>query len=334
MLISCKSKEPYVNDLGMQFIKEKIKQRAIELGFSKIGFAKPKSLDNESNRLMVWLSQKYHGDMKWMEMNIQKRTDPTILFPESKSVIVTAVNYYHNARRNEDSGVGKISRYAWGDDYHNVIEQKLTELLMYIKAFNPKVDGQVYVDSGSVMEKVWAQRADIGWQGKHSIVINPQFGSWFFIGVILINIELESDIYSIDQCGDCTLCIDACPTNAIIEPYVLDAKKCISYQTIENKSTGYRVLTDKFENWIYGCDICQDVCPWNQKFASVTKISEFYPREYNINPNLSELESISLEEFNEKFNNSSFKRIKYKKFVENIKAVKKKKEIEDERKTS
>ncbi len=333
MLIRGQSTKPYLNDLGMLSTKEKIKLQAIELGFSKIGFAKPKSLDNESNRLKIWLSKNYHGDMKWMEASIQKRTDTTLLFPESKSVIVTAANYYNNAQRIEDSGVGKISRYAWGDDYHCVIEQKLNALLNYIKNLNPEVDGKIYIDSGSVMEKVWAQRAGIGWQGKHSIVINPQIGSWFFIGIILLNLELGADDYLVEQCGDCMLCIDACPTQAIIEPYVLDARKCISYQTIENKSTVDKGLTDKFENWIYGCDICQDVCPWNQRFATVTKISEFFPRKYNINPNLFELESITSEQFSEKFNDSPIKRIKHKKFIENIKAVKNKKEIEDEGKT-
>lgn len=301
--------------------KEKIKQHAIELGFSKIGFTKVVPLDDEAIRLVEWLSKNYHGDMKWMGKNIEKRIDPTLIFPEVKSVIVTAANYYTDIKRTEDVGVAKISRYAWGDDYHNVIEQKLNELLNYIKTLNPKVDGKIYVDSGSVMEKVWAQRAGIGWQGKHSIVIAPQLGSWFFIGIILINVELDPDTNLSDQCGDCTLCIDACPTNAIVEPYLLDARKCISYQTIENKSTVHKELTDKFENWIYGCDICQDVCPWNQKFATVTKISEFYPREYNINPNLFELESISSKQFSEKFSNSPIKRIGHKKFIENIKAV-------------
>ncbi len=329
--------------------KEKIKQHALVLGFSKIRFAKVEPLDDESSKLKEWLSNNYHGDMKWMGKNIEKRFNPKLIFPEVKSVIVTAANYYSDTRRSEDIGVGKISRYAWGDDYHIVVKNKLNNLLTYIKAINPKADGKVYVDSGSVMEKVWAQRAGIGWQGKHSIVISPQLGSWFFIGIIFINLELESDYNLIDQCGDCTLCIDACPTNAIVEPYVLDARKCISYQTIENKGTIDQELKSKFlnelsttrlvescqQNWIYGCDICQDVCPWNQKFATVTNISEFNPREYNINPNLFELESISLEEFNERFTNSSIKRIKHKKFIENIKAIRlRRKENKNERETS
>lgn len=305
----------------MSSIKEKIKQYALELGFSKIGFAKAEPLDDESSRLNEWLFKNYNGDLKWMANNVEKRIDPKLIFPEVKSVIVTAANYYTDNKRKEDVGVGKISRYAWGDDYHVVVEQKLTKLLTYIKSINPKADGKVYVDSGSLMEKAWARRAGIGWMGKHSIIISPQFGSWFFIGIILVNFEIEPDTNLTDQCGDCTLCIDACPTNAIVEPYVLDARKCISYQTIENKGTVNAELTGKFQNWIYGCDICQDVCPWNQKFATVTNISEFYPREYNINSNLFELESISLEKFNERFKNSPIKRIKHKKFIENIKAV-------------
>lgn len=305
----------------MPSITEKIKQHAIKLGFSKIGFANVQKLDSEAEKLNAWLSKNYHGDMKWMEKNIEKRINPGLIFPEVKSVIVTAANYYSAIRRSEDTGVGKISRYAWGDDYHIAVEQKLNKLLTYIKSIDPKVDGKVYVDSGTIMEKVWAQRAGIGWMGKHSIVITPQFGSWFFIGVILINIELEPDNNLTDQCGDCTLCIDACPINAIVEPYVLDSRKCISYQTIENKGTIDAELTGKFQNWIYGCDICQDVCPWNQKFANVTNISEFYPREYNVNPNLYEFERISSAEFNEKFKNSPIKRVKHKKFIENIKAV-------------
>ncbi|MDP2207653.1 MAG: tRNA epoxyqueuosine(34) reductase QueG [Bacteroidota bacterium] len=321
--------------------KEKIIQHALELGFSKIGFTKPEKLEAEGGKLAEWLFKNYHGDMKWMGKNIKKRLDPKLIFPEVKSVIVTAANYYTDNQRSNDAKVGNISRYAWGDDYHIVVEQKLNELFTYIKSVAPKTDGKVYVDSGSVMEKAWAQRAGIGWQGKHSLIISPQFGSWFFIGIILINVELESDIYSIDQCGDCTLCIGACPTNAIVEPYVLDARKCISYQTIENKGTMDPELSGKYlnelsfqQNWIYGCDICQDVCPWTHKFASDTNISEFYPHEDNINPNLSELESISSQEFNERFKNSPIKRIKHKKFIENIKAVKNIKEIEDERETS
>jgi epoxyqueuosine reductase len=309
------------------YTKEKIKQHAIELGFSKIGFTYPEKLEDERGKIYEWLSQNYNGKMEWMEKNIEKRLDPKLIFPEVKSVIVTSTNYYNGTRRNEDIGVGKISRYGWGDDYHTVVEQKLIELLNFIKGLNPKADGKVYVDSGSVMEKVWAQRAGIGWMGKHSIVIAPQLGSWFFLGVIFLNIELEADNNLTDQCADCTLCIDACPTNAIVAPYVLDARKCISYQTIENKGTIHQDLKRNLQNWIYGCDICQDVCPWNHKYARDTNISEFYPREYNINPNLFELENISLEEFNERFKNSPIKRIKHKKFVENIKAVKYIKEI-------
>ncbi len=301
--------------------KEKIKKRAIELGFSKIGFTKPEKLEAEGGKLTEWLFKNYHGDMKWMENNFEKRVDPKFVFPEVKSVIVTATNYYTDNQHSNDARVGKISRYAWGDDYHTVVEQKLNELFTYIKRVVPNADGKYYVDSGSVMEKAWAQRAGFGWQGKHSLIISPQFGSWFFIGIILLNLELESDYSLADQCGDCTLCIDACPTNAIVAPYVLDARKCISYQTIENKGTRDPELTGNFQNWIYGCDICQDVCPWNHKFATVTKNSEFYPHEDNINPNLSELESISSEQFMEKFNNSPIKRIKHKKFIENIKAV-------------
>lgn len=305
----------------MSYTKDKIKQYALELGFAKIGFTNPEKLEAEGGKLTEWLSQNYHGDMKWMEKNIEKRIDPKLIFPEVKLVIVTATNYYTDNKRNEDGGVGKISRYAWGDDYHIVVERKLKELLTYIKSIAPKADGKVYVDSGSLMEKVWAQRAGIGWRGKHSIVIAPQFGSWFFIGVILLNIEFEPDNNLTDQCGDCTICIDACPTNAIVAPYVLDARKCISYHTIENKETIEAELTGKLQNWIYGCDICQDVCPWNQKFADITKFSEFYPREFNLNPNLFELESITSEEFNKKFKNSPIKRIKHKKFIQNIKAV-------------
>ncbi len=323
----------------MPSTKEKIKQHAIELGFSKIGFANAEPLSEEANKLMLWLSKNYNGDMKWMEKNFEKRINPKLIYPEVKTVIVTAANYYTNFQHNNHKEIGKISRYAWGDDYHKVVEHKLNDLLSYIKIISNKANGKVYVDSGSVMEKVWAQRAGMGWMGKHTIVIAPQLGSWFFIGIIFINLELESDFNLINQCGDCTLCIDACPTNAILQPYVLDARRCISYQTIENKETVDVELTDKFDNWIYGCDICQDVCPWNQKFATETKISEFYPREYNINPNLSELESISLEKFNERFKNSPIKRIKHKKFIENIKAVrigraKNNKESLDERKAS
>lgn len=304
--------------------KEEIIKKAYELKISKIGFARADALTNAKLLLREWLSKNYHGDMNWMGSSFEKRVDPRKILQNAKTIIVCALNYYTPYQHEENDNVGKISRYAWGDDYHLVFKKLLNKLLHFIKSYNKEIEGKIYVDTGPVMEKVWAQNSGIGWIGKHTNLISREFGSWIFLGVIIVNIEFENDVSHTDLCGSCTKCIDACPTNAIVEQYVLDSRKCISYLTIEHKSEIESTLAEKFKNWIYGCDICQDVCPWNKKFAQITKFLEFYPRDLNLNPNLFDLKNISYEDFLINYKNSAIKRIKHKKFIENIEIVFKK----------
>lgn len=294
----------------MQSLKNIIKEKAFELGFCKVGIAPITRLDAESLQLQEWLSRGYHASMSWMERGFEKRIDPTLILPEAKSMLCVAMNYYTPVQHSSNIESGKISRYAWGDDYHEIIQKRLETLLEFIKQQKPETVGKVYVDTGPVMDKVWAQRAGIGWEGKHTNVISQEYGSWLFLGEIILNIEFEYDFPTTDHCGDCTLCIEACPTDAIVEPYVVDANKCISYLTIEHRSEIAKELGEKFDKWIYGCDICQDVCPWNHKFGQETEMQEFSPREFNQAPLLEELASITQEEFSKRFHRSPVKRTK------------------------
>src|SRR5437667_7302599 len=216
--------------------------------------------------------------MAWMARDPEMRTDPRKLFPTAASVVVVAKNYYTPSTHMNDPATGKVSRYAWGDDYHEVVGSKLSSLLSWIKAEIPEAEGKVCVDIQPMMDKAWAERAGLGWIGKHTNLITPEYGSWVFIGELLLSIDLEPDETKIaDQCGSCTLCIDACPTGAIIEPYVLDANLCISHATIESRATEMRAdVAEHLEGWLYGCDICQDVCPWNQMTSATTE-SRFQP---------------------------------------------------------
>jgi epoxyqueuosine reductase len=305
----------------MKSFTDEIKLKATELGFSKVGFVLAEQLTTEAELLKTWLSNAYHGGMEWMLINSEKRIDTKKVFPEIKSIIVCSFNYYTDFQYPSDKNAVKISRYALGEDYHAVIKTKLDALLRFIKEKDPTAEGKAYVDSGAVMEKAWARRAGLGWVGKNTILNSREFGSWFFLGVILLNIELDSSKPIKDYCGSCNRCIDACPTHALVAPYVLDARKCISYLTIEHKGDVDASLSEKFDNWIYGCDICQDVCPWNKKFATMTAIDEFIPHDGIINMNLSDFQSIALEDFNILFRKSPIKRIKRQKFLENIRYV-------------
>ena len=246
-------------------LTETIKQRAYDLGFCKVGIARADRLSQESGRLNDWLRRGYHGTMRWMESKLEKRADPRNILPGAKSVLSVALNYYTDARHADDASIGKVSRYAWGDDYHDVLTQLLDKLLEQIRTIEPSAVGIAYVDTGPVMDKVWAQRAGIGWEGKHTNVITQEYGSWVFLGEIILNLELAYDEPATDHCGSCTLCIEACPTQAIVEPYVLDSNRCISYLTIEHRGEIPPEFSAQFEGWIYGCDICQDVCPWNRR---------------------------------------------------------------------
>jgi epoxyqueuosine reductase len=291
-------------------LTQRIKEKAIELGFQRVGIARAEKLGEEAEHLNEWLARGYHGTMEWMKRDPEKRTDISRVLANAKSVISVAMNYYTDVPHVEADGIGKISRYAWGDDYHGVLEQRLRELLQFTCEQSPGVQGKVYVDTGPVMDKVWAQRAGIGWIGKHTNVISLEYGSWIFLGEIIVDIEMEYDTPATDHCGTCSLCIDACPTDAIVDPYVVDSNRCISYLTIEHRGEIAPDLGVKFDHWLYGCDICQDVCPWNHKFAVETKLKEFYPRQHNIAPELNSISVMTQEEFSRKFSKSPIKRTK------------------------
>src|SRR5712664_304453 len=245
-------------------VSMQIKAQARAFGFHKVGIVRAEPLINERGRLEEWLGRGFHGEMKWMARDPEQRTDPQKLFPDARSVVVVALNYYTEHEHWEKPG--KVSRYAWGDDYHEVVGDRLHQLLSWIKEQWPDSEGKVCVDIQPLRDKAWAARAGLGWIGKHTNLITEEYGSWVFIGELLLSIELEYDRDQVaDQCGSCTLCIDACPTNAIVEPYVLDSNLCISHATIESRGPEMRAdVAPHLEGWLYGCDICQDVCPWNQ----------------------------------------------------------------------
>jgi epoxyqueuosine reductase len=288
-----------------------IKQRALAEGFEKVGIVPAAPLDEERNQLKAWLGRGFHGQMAWMAREPEMRTDPRRFFPGSRSVVVVAKNYYTPAKHSDDPATGKVSRYAWGDDYHEVVGAKLRSLLSWIKQTMPSAEGKVCVDIQPMMDKAWAVRAGLGWLGKHTNVITTEYGSWVFIGELLLNLDLEYDNdTSEDHCGSCTLCIEACPTAAITEPYVVDSNKCISYATIELREPQIpQEIGEKLEGWLYGCDICQDVCPWN-RFEQMTDEPRFQPREGNVNAVLAEVLEMTPESYADRYRQSAMKRAK------------------------
>ncbi len=310
-----------MTDHGPASASRRVRARAIELGFDKAGIARAGSLTEEGTHLREWLARGFHAGMSWMGRNPERRIDPEQVLPGARSVISVAMNYYTPVSHPDDPSAGKISRYAWGDDYHDILTPRLEQLLGWLRTEFPGADGKVYVDTGPVMDKVWAQRAGIGWEGKHTNVITRELGSWVFLGEILTTLELEPDQPATDHCGTCTLCIEACPTGAIVEPYVVDANLCISYLTIEHKGEIRSDLGSKFEGWIFGCDICQDVCPWNRKFAGETPNEHFAPREDNVAPRLDEWASMTPDEFRDRFRGSPVKRTKHEGLLRNIRTV-------------
>lgn len=304
-------------------LTQKIKEKARELGIHKIGIAKAEALNEEGERLREWLGKGYHASMQWMERNVEKRSDPRVIVPGARSVISIAVNYYTPEKHDPNENEGKISRYAWGDDYHFHVTKRIQMLADCIKQWQPESENRYYVDTGTVMDKAWAARAGLGWQGKHTNLITKEFGSWVFLGEIITTLDLEADAPMEDFCGTCIACIDACPTDAIHDPYIVDSNRCISYLTIEHRGEIALSLSKKFDQWVYGCDICQDVCPWN-KFQQVTEHQEFMPRAKNINPDIEELKSLSQEEFSNRFKNSPIKRTKREGINRNASLVTKK----------
>jgi epoxyqueuosine reductase len=290
-------------------LAKNIKDRALFEGFNKVGIVGAESLADEGRRLQEWLARGHHGEMRWMARDVHKRIDPHEIFPQARSVVVVALNYFTPHQHQPNTATGKVSRYAWGDDYHDVVKEKLVSLLAWIKEQEPRAEGKVCVDIQPAMDKAWAVRAGLGWLGKHSNVITPEFGSWVFIGELLLNLDLEHDKERIeDHCGTCTLCIDACPTAAITEPYVVDSNKCISYATIELRGPELPAEMD-LAGWLYGCDVCQDVCPWN-RFEQVTSETRFAPREGNVDVELTDIMELTPETYAARYRGSAMKRAK------------------------
>jgi epoxyqueuosine reductase len=292
---------------------------ASELGFDLVGFAKVEELKKETEKLALWLESGYQAGMKYMERNPDKRRDVKLILPSAKSVISLGMNYYTNNFHSHKKGYGKISRYAWGKDYHLIIGERLEKFISKMKEISPGIEAVYYVDTGPVMDKVWAARAGLGWLGKHTNIINKEIGSWFFIANIFINIEFEYNTPITDHCGTCTACIDACPTDAIVNEYVVDANKCISYLTIENKGDVSGEFLGKFENFLFGCDICQDVCPWNGKFSQITSIDEFSPYNNETEIELGKVIKLDNHQFKIRFKDSPVLRSKLKGLKRNAK---------------
>jgi epoxyqueuosine reductase len=303
-------------------LSRQIKERAQREGFEKVGIVPAAALDKERNQLNEWLGRGYHGEMRWLARDTEMRTDPRKLFPAARSVVVVAINYYTPEKHADDPVTGKVSRYAWGDDYHDVVSEKLRSLLAWIQEKVPGTEGKVCVDIQPMMDKAWAARAGLGWIGKHTNLITTDYGSWVFIGELLLSFDLACDDELVDDhCGSCTLCIDACPTQAITEPYLLDSNKCISYATIELRETGLpQAVAENLEGWFYGCDICQDVCPWN-RFEQATPEPRFLPRAGNVNAPLAEVLELTPETYAKRFRGSAMKRAKLSGLQRNARAL-------------
>lgn len=301
---------------------EEIKLEARRLGFDKAGVAPAAALTEEGERLGEWLARGFHGHMSYMARDPQRRADPRLLLPSAKSVVSVALNYFRPEKHKDAPEAGKISRYAWGDDYHDVLRDKLKSLLEWVRERAPGVEGKICVDSAPMMDKAWAARAGLGWIGKHTNLITKEFGSWVFLGELLLSVELDYDSFvEPDHCGKCRACIDACPTQAIIAPYQLDATRCVSYGTIELREAELpEPIRSNLEGWVFGCDICQDVCPWS-RFSKETAEERFEPREGVVEPNLREMIEMSQEEFSTRFRKSAIKRAKLAGLKRNALAV-------------
>lgn len=295
----------------MSAFTSEICSHASAIGIDKLGIVPATPLNNEFGLLTEWLERGFHGEMSWLEREPEKRTDARLIFPGARSVIVVAVNYFTDHDHDRSSDKGKVSRYAWGDDYHDIVREKLAELLEFMNAKDPNIIGKICVDTAPMMDKAWAVRAGLGWLGKHSNLITKELGSWVFIGELIVNVELDYDNTLVeDHCGTCRACIDACPTSAIVEPYVVDSRACLSYATIELRSeTMPKNIGDKMDGWLYGCDVCQDVCPWN-RFETQTQNPRFEPREGETSLDLDAVCEMEHEEYVQRFRGSAIKRAK------------------------
>ncbi len=294
----------------MKITNDMVIQKAKAAGFNLVGFAKADLLEKETEHLEEWLNMNYQSGMKYMERNPEKRKDVKLILNNAKSVISLALSYYTGEKYSGNENNGKVSRYAWGKDYHLIIWEMLETLEKQLKELDPGFESVSYVDTGPVMDKAWAVRAGLGWLGKHTNVISKEFGSWIFLASIITNREFNYSEAVPDFCGTCTACLEACPTDAIVNEYLIDANKCISYLTIENKNKIPGEFKNKFDNWLFGCDICQDVCPWNVKFSAETKIKEFLPFNENKEIDLKKVLLMEKDQFKERFNLSPVKRTK------------------------
>lgn len=298
-----------------QFIKAESKR----LGFLSCGISKAGFLEEEAPRLENWLNQNLHGEMQYMENHFDKRLNPTLLVDDAKSVISLLLNYYPSDFQNEDSY--KISKYAYGQDYHFVIKEKLKELLHSIQTEIGEVSGRAFVDSAPVLDKAWAAKSGLGWIGKNSNLLTQKVGSFYFIAELIVDLELDYDNATTDHCGTCTACIDACPTEAIVAPYVVDGSKCISYFTIELKENIPTAMKGKMDDWMFGCDVCQDVCPWN-KFSKAHSEPLFSPNPDVLSFSKKDWEEITADTFQKVFKNSAVKRTKLEGLQRNINFLK------------
>jgi epoxyqueuosine reductase len=288
------------------------------MGFDGCGISAAVRLDAEAKRLDQWLSEGRHASMQWMSNNFEKRLDPARLVDGARSVVSVIHNYYQDVELPEDPATGRISRYALNDDYHDVLKARLRDLYDWLQERVPGLHGRAFVDSAPVMDKVWAQRSGLGWIGKHANLINRDLGSFFFIGELIVTADLAADGPIPDYCGSCTRCIDACPTDAIYRPYAVDASRCISYLTIEHREDDIpEELSQQHGNWIFGCDICQDVCPWN-KFARQTTERRYVAREGLVGTNLNDWTELDLEGFRKTFRGNPVKRARYHGFKRNV----------------
>ncbi len=296
-----------------------IKSEALRLGFLSCGISKAGFLEDEAPRLENWLNKNRHGQMSYMENHFDKRLNPTLLVDDAKSVVSLLLNYFPSEIQNQDSY--KISKYAYGQDYHYVIKDKLKDLLRFIQTEIGEVNGRVFVDSAPVLDKAWAAKSGLGWIGKNSNLITKQVGSFYFIAELIIDIDLEYDYATTDHCGSCTACLDACPTQAIVAPYVVDGSKCISYFTIELKEQIPDEMKGKFDDWMFGCDVCQDVCPWN-RFSKPHQEPLFNPNVEILSYSKKDWQEITDAVFKKVFKNSAVKRTKLEGLKRNISFLK------------
>lgn len=298
-------------EINVQINRDRVIEYALSLGFQKVGIAAIETTVEETaaERLQSWLAKGYQADMNWMKN--PKRLDLRRCLPSARSLVCVALNYYTPHQRPEGREYGKISRYGWGRDYHKVMHKKLKALSHWLRSRDEGIETRYYADTGPIQDKVWAQRAGIGWIGKNGNAIARDYGSWLFLGEVLTNLDLPPDAPHTEHCGTCTRCLEACPTNAIVQPFVVDANRCIAYHTIENRAeTLPDAIASHLEGWVAGCDICQDVCPWNQRFAQETEEEAFHPYPGNLAPKLTELATLSDESWSRQFPASALRRIK------------------------